>query len=283
MTIFAPAKINLYLQVYGRRPDGYHNLESMFLALDFGDTLHFDPIPGEKTEIYMEGPAAVDIPIEENIVYKALTLFREKTDFNQNFRIKVEKKIPVGGGLGGGSSNAASTLLALNKMANLPLKRPDLLEMALALGSDVPFFIYETDMAEVKGRGEFIEPVESEILKIHDFIVLVNPGFPSDTAAAFKLWDEYSQTQEAMENVFYALPSYGSNAFLHVLREPEKSVYTGIIAKLTELGAESAGLSGSGSTCFGIFKEKEQAEKAVEILRDNWKFVECCCVKKNDD
>jgi 4-diphosphocytidyl-2-C-methyl-D-erythritol kinase len=276
MTIFAPAKINLHLAVLDRRPDGFHNLESLFLALNFGDILHFEPLPGEKkTEIN-----GTDIPLEKNIIFKALSLFREKTGFNRSLKIKMEKHIPVGGGLGGGSSDAASTLLALNKLAGSPLNRENLLEMAAALGSDVPFFIYETPAAKITGRGEQIEPVEPPGW----FIVLVNPGFPSDTAAAFRLLDEYRAQNPAEVSVSARLidkNSYcGDNDFLPVFEEKEKAVYNGIISQLQRLGACFASLSGAGSTCFGLFEKKGQADKAAEVLSGKWGFVRAALAAK---
>jgi 4-diphosphocytidyl-2-C-methyl-D-erythritol kinase len=186
LTVFAPAKVNLHLSIKNRRSDGFHNLESLFLAVDFGDTLHFELIEGKNTNnISMEGLNSA-IPPEKNIIFKALSLFREKTAFSQGINIHVEKRIPLGGGLGGGSSNAAAALLALNKLAGAPLARDTLLEMAAALGSDVPFFISETPAAWVTGRGEFITPVEAHGASL----VLVNPGFSSNTAEAFSLLSE---------------------------------------------------------------------------------------------
>jgi len=288
LTVNAPAKVNLHLAVFDKRPDGFHNLESIFLAVDFGDTLHFELISGEKTlKLTMKGSfsADFDLPVEKNIIFRALSLFREKTGFDHGLKISVEKRIPFGGGLGGGSSDAAATLLALNKLAGFPLSREQLLETAAALGSDVPFFIYETAAARVTGRGECIEPLEAP----HLFFVLVNPGFPSDTAAAFRLFDEWVADTQRIESLargeisrFLNMapetwPFY--NDFLPVFKEPEKSVYNGIISKLRELGAEFAGLSGAGSTCFGVFTESELAEKAAAVLRvtpSAWSFVECC-------
>jgi len=288
LTVAAPAKVNLHLAVLDKRPDGFHNLESIFLAVDFGDTLHFEPISGKKAlELTMEGPAAAgfDIPVEKNIVFKALSLFMGKTGFDRGLKIRVEKRIPLGGGLGGGSSDAAAALLALNKLAGFPLDRGQLLEMAAVLGSDVPFFVYETGAARVTGRGECIQPLETRRL----FLVLVNPGFPSDTAAAFRLLDEYREsnpnlTTQRRADGYSHFPSKWSfsNDFLPVFKEPEKSLYNGIISRLRELGAEFASLSGAGSTCFGVFKEKPLAEKAATALRGVESggfrsFVQCVC------
>jgi 4-diphosphocytidyl-2-C-methyl-D-erythritol kinase len=278
---FAPAKVNLHLAVKDRRPDGFHNIESVFLAINFGDTLYFDVIKGKNTvEIAMEG---LDFPFstEENIIYKAVSLFREKTGFDQGVKIRVDKRIPLGGGLGGGSSDAASALLTLNKIAGSPCSREILLEMAASLGSDVSFFIYRTPAARVTGRGECILPINAPLL----FLVLVNPGFPSDTSAAYKLLDAVrgssqnaAQACEIMQKDIIDESEYHnfSNDFLGVFPEPEKSVYSGIIAKLRELGAQYANLSGAGAACFGVFADRWQAQKAADALKGKWAFVQDC-------
>jgi len=281
LTLIASAKVNLHLEVLDRRQDGFHNLESIFLAVDFGDTLHFELVEGEKTaEIAMKG-LDLGISIEKNIIFRALCLFREKTGFDKALSIIVEKRIPAGGGLGGGSSDAAAVILALNRLAGFPLSRAALLETAAAIGSDVPFFIYQTAAAKVTGRGETIAPFEAPRL----FFVLVNPGFPSDTAAAFRLLDEYrasliphAQARRRTEKEVFSDPAQWSfkNDFLPVFGERERSVYNEIIGKLRELGADFAGLSGTGSTCFGVFKESESAQRAAQTLRGTWNFVECC-------
>ena len=190
LTVMAVAKINLHLEVLDRLQSGFHNIESIFLALDFGDILHFELVKCQKTtELAMKGLNFALPPIEKNIVFRSLRLFREKTGFSKGLNIIVEKRVPAGGGLGGGSSDAAATLLALNRLAGFPLNQAALLETAAALGSDVPFFIYRTSAARVTGSGDIIEPFEAPPL----FFVLVNPGFPSDTAAAYRLLDEYRE------------------------------------------------------------------------------------------
>jgi len=323
MTVFAPAKVNLHLTVKNRRKDGFHNLESIFLAVDWGDTLIFTPLEGKNTvEITMktekkekkvaatffgngscylfpiEGnqngssyhfPA---IPIEKNIVFKALSLFREKTGFSDGLDITIEKRIPIGGGLGGGSSNAAAALLALNKIAANPLGFDTLLEMGAVLGSDVPFFLHQTTVAWVTGRGEHIKPLETPCL----FLVLVNPGFSSSTSEAFRLLDGFRNASQGGVEVGEGAEFFGSaevlkdakflndrffNDFLPVFGEKEKLIYNQIICRLRELGADFASLSGAGSTCFGIFGSKEQAQKAAEVLRSEWEFVQYCCTYKS--
>ena len=297
MAILALAKINLHLAIKDKRPDGFHDIESVFLALDWGDTLFFET--GAKSdELFMNwannDTGAPSIP--GNIILRALALFREKTGFLKKFKITVEKRIPLGGGLGGGSSDAAAALLALNKIAGSPLGKDALLEMGAALGSDVPFFLREIPAAWVTGRGEHIEPIEIPQL----FLVLVNPGFPSNTAEAYRLLDEYRDSNNLttnntntanlqsdievkvregsrgswLKNDFFSFNFY--NDFLPVFKEREKSIYNKICCNLLELGAVFASLSGAGSTCFGVFSDKEQARKAAQALSGKWSFVHWC-------
>jgi len=284
-TIFAPAKLNLHLSVLDKRSDGFHNLESIFLAVDLCDTLHFEPSGNVNlAEIQInwdENIKPEEIPLEKNIIYKTLSLFREKTGYVQGFKIDVEKKIPAGSGLGGGSSDAASALLFINEFAGFPLKQQQLYETAGMLGSDVPFFIRRTAAALVTGRGECITPINAPDC----FIVLVNPGFPSDTASAFNLLDEYRIREnlfktsrlsdfDSQNHLFRLFSLNLQNDFLDIL--PEKKNYYRIIGCLKEAGAEFAGLSGTGSTCFGIFFEKMQAQKAVVYMNSEYRFVKCC-------
>lgn len=293
LKINAPAKINLHLAVLDKRPDCFHNLESIFFAVDLNDTLYFKPFEAENSaEITMEGIlSSVPIPLEKNIIFKALSLFRAKTGFSRGLKIKVEKRIPFGGGLGGGSSNAASALLAMNRLAGGPLSRDELLQMAAAIGSDVPFFIHETGVALVTGRGEKIRPLKAP----NWFFVLVNPGFQSDTCTAFKLLDKNRNSSQKSAkakkpNNFSSPGSAASlcdedfelfvNDFLNVFEEPEKLIYNSIISDLHELGAQYANISGTGSTCFGVFGEIEKAKEAAASLRNKWNFVECCSVQK---
>jgi len=292
ITIEAPAKINAHLQVGDRRLDGFHDLESLFLALAFGDTLHFETTPSEAgLEIAMNGPAALPlaIPPAENIISRAVSLFRERTGFNQGLKVTVEKRIPPGGGLGGGSSDAAAALLAINRLAadGGLLDSAELLEMGASLGSDVPFFMYKTPAAWVSGRGERIQPIELPEAMRKLAFVLVNPGFPSDTAEAYRLLDSWREGRREegggvppggwLSSLFPTslfLAPHFFNDFLPVLSDSDKGpVYQRMIDELRKLGADFAGLSGSGSTCFGVFSGQEQAEAAREVLSKSWPFV----------
>jgi 4-diphosphocytidyl-2-C-methyl-D-erythritol kinase len=306
--IQAPGKINLHLRVGDRRTDGYHDLESVFLCLDFGDTLWFEigePVCSEPacSIRFAEGtePSWVEaLAPERNIIARTAYLFRERTGFDKPVRVRLKKRIPLGGGMGGGSSDAASTLIALDALAGTALSRDVLHEMAAALGSDVPFFL-SGGAALVSGRGETVQPIrvsalESPHTDVPFWVVLVNPGFPSDTAEAYVLLDELRRNGtaeplnrlpargdilvKAMEKYPASWP-YG-NDFLPVFltpgpegdMTPAGKAYRDILVDLRVLGADFSGLSGAGSTCFGIFSQKGAAEQAVQSFLTRYMFVE---------
>jgi 4-diphosphocytidyl-2-C-methyl-D-erythritol kinase len=204
-----PCKINIHLGVGEKRSDGFHELESIFAALDFADTLTITPLPEEegRTPLVMraEGPfselsrllRAPPIPLENNLVCRAAELFRAKTGFSGSLAAELVKRIPPGSGLGGGSSDAAAALLALNSLAfprstgKAPLSRKALMDLAAQLGSDVPFFVQiagprDSPACLVTGRGEYIKPLPPPPPL---GVLLAFPGFASDTRAAFALLD----------------------------------------------------------------------------------------------
>jgi 4-diphosphocytidyl-2-C-methyl-D-erythritol kinase len=291
LTLKAPGKINLHLRVKERRSDGYHGLESIFLTLDFGDLLRFS---------LLDRAGAADIrglealPRAENTVFRALALFRAETGFDRGLRVDLEKRIPLGGGMGGGSSDAAFTLLALNEISGAALSASRLEAMAGKLGSDMPFFL-TGGAAWVSGRGELIEPLP---LPAGFPVVLVNPGFPSGTAEAFRLLDAFREGRtpalneicgsrlaapggldSGRELLVKALEGHPRdwpffNDFLPVLSAGAGRIYPDILGRLKTLGADFAGLSGAGSTCFGVFTDAGEAEKAAERLRRDWPFVQ---------
>jgi 4-diphosphocytidyl-2-C-methyl-D-erythritol kinase len=225
LVLKAPCKINLHLKIRDRRSDGFHDLESIFVPLDYADTLVFTPMGGDRdnglSAVTMKakgpfldlsarrGQIFDPIPLEKNLVYRAAEIFRKKTSYSGDLAIEIIKRIPPGSGLGGGSSNAAAALLGLNSLADRPgasgrtLSREELLDAAAELGSDVPFFIPasaapaapaagttpaapELAPAWVTGRGECIKPLPSPPPL---GVLLVFPGFGSHTGRAFGLLD----------------------------------------------------------------------------------------------
>jgi 4-diphosphocytidyl-2-C-methyl-D-erythritol kinase len=285
-TIEAPCKINLHLKVKHLRPDGFHELESLFAALSFGDSLSFELGGKDGTaELEQTGPYRADLAglvWEKNLVCRALALFREKTGFKAGVRIGLAKRIPLGAGLGGGSSDAASALLALDRLAGTGLDDRELLKMAAALGSDVPFFL-TCGAAWVTGRGETIE---TGAVPAGLWTVLVKPPFRSGTTDAFRLLDARRAGESPETRGIGEFDTHGwkkilasppgewpfYNDFLPVL--PRSAVYRDICGALKKLGAPFSGLSGSGSCCFGIFDDREKAEKAVQSLLGQRNFVQ---------
>ncbi|MDR1948351.1 MAG: 4-(cytidine 5'-diphospho)-2-C-methyl-D-erythritol kinase [Spirochaetaceae bacterium] len=301
--IRAPCKINLHLKVGVRRSDGYHDLESIFLRLAFGDDLSFRVVRRRAgrsdCEIRVSGAAPApggglpevfspETP-EGNIVHKAVSLFRAKTGYDRALGIRLRKRIPLGGGLGGGSSDGASTLLALNALAGTALSGEALLEMATSLGSDVPFFLSPGPggVAWVSGRGEGIRPLDAPRRL---WVVLVNPGFSSGTPEAFALLDRAREGEEGekpsgpgREALIAALGGpprewpYGNDFLPVFIREgtpAAKAAYKGILRDLSSLGADFSGLSGAGATCFGVFTDKGAAERGVDFLKKRWNAVQ---------
>ena len=284
--IEAPAKLNLHLSIGGKRPDGFHEIDSLFLALSFGDTLLIEnnPLfPDSVPEIIMEWQANNEIPLEKNIIYKAVTLFRIHAGYADGLKITVKKRIPPGGGLGGGSSDAAAVLLALNILASPGggkiengglLEKSVLCEMGAVLGSDVPFFLSGLPAALVRGRGEIIQPsVLPETIRNSVFL-LVNPGFSSDTAEAYRLLDNFRETGTAAKAADNSSWPY-TNDFLPVFEACNNNgkIFRQIIDKLYTLGACFAGLSGSGSTCFGIFPNRDKIKTARETIAGQWPVI----------
>ncbi len=186
---FAPAKINLYLHIVGKRTDGFHELETLMAPISLGDTLEIELI-ARGIEFTCSDPALGDA--KENLATRAARIFLEEMKLETGVRIHLEKAVPVGAGLGGGSSDAAAVLLALRELTGVTCGDAKLAELAAQLGSDVPFFIYKTP-AVCRGRGEIIEPVALKE-KLHG--LLVHPGFGVSTPWAYKTYAANPQPGE---------------------------------------------------------------------------------------
>ncbi|MCL2473043.1 MAG: 4-(cytidine 5'-diphospho)-2-C-methyl-D-erythritol kinase [Treponema sp.] len=192
-TIEAPCKINLHLGIGEKRSDGFHTLESIFATLAFCDTLRFECTEKEGDSTLLMNWEIPEEPIlpSKNLVMQAVSLFRGRTNYKKGLKIAVTKRIPAGAGLGGGSSDAASSLLALNLLAGTALPIEKLMEMAATLGSDVPFFL-SGGAAYVGGRGESIEPVE---IRRKLWVILCKPPFSVSTSFAFRALDQVRESQ----------------------------------------------------------------------------------------
>ena len=178
----APAKLNLTLEVLGRRPDGYHEVRTVLQAVDLADRLTFGPADGLTLEVDPESPVSVaDVPVEGNLVLKAAQLLRQETDVEAGALIKLYKRVPVAVGLGGGSSDAATALLGLRRLWNVDIQERRLLNLAARLGSDVPFFI-RGGTALGAGRGEELTPLPTPSQPWA--VVLVPPDAPGPQKTA---------------------------------------------------------------------------------------------------
>lgn len=268
LTILAPAKLNLTLEVLGKRTDGYHEIRSLVQTISLCDTLSFEP--ATRTSLECTEPALQN---QENLVLRAAELLQKTYGHRGGARIKLEKKIPWRAGLGGGSSDAAATLLALNKLWQLQLKTTDLLKLAAQLGSDVPFFIYK-GTALIEGMGEKITPLLPASAKSW-FVLLVPPipKMPNKTkqsyarltelhfttgqfaSKAVELWTKSSQISPPL--LFNVFDSVAFDIF------PELNIYW---KHFEQSGATHIHLAGSGPTLFAPLAQENNARALHQHL-----------------
>jgi len=261
--IHAPAKINLFLQVLNKRPDGYHNINSLFQAVTLFDVLKFTKIDKPICELRLVNSGVSEIA--DNLIVKAFDLMKMNFNLKRGVEVGLEKKIPIASGLGGGSSDAAATIIALNQIFNLGLDKNKMAEIALQLGSDVPFF-FSRGQALITGRGEKVQesasPGEYQI-------VLVSPALSLSTKegyAALKRDLTCSDTPYNLKNYrtledFFESLTQARNDFEKV--QFKKYPKLGEIKEeLVKCGAEFARMSGSGPTIFGVFQNNTDTERA---------------------
>jgi 4-diphosphocytidyl-2-C-methyl-D-erythritol kinase len=254
MQVFAPAKINLSLQILERRSDGFHEIETLIAPISLCDEINIDNIDSDEAIEFRCDDASVP-GSDENLAVRAARAFFETTRINGGVLIELRKKIPHGAGLGGGSSDAASTLLALNELFHTNLPREALAKIAETIGSDVPFFIFQS-AAVCRGRGELVSPTKlSESLSL----VLLKPAFAVSTAWAYSRWRDSREIPE----ISYVTQHFAGQTFMNDLERPvfEKFIFLGRIKtwllEQPEVGA--ALMSGSGSTVFAVTRGNADA------------------------
>jgi len=249
----APAKLNLFLHITGRRPDGYHELQTLFQFLDFSDTLGFEATADSDICV---SPAIPNIPRESNLIYRAARLLQEHTGCRQGARIHLTKRLPMGGGLGGGSSNAATTLVALNRLWGTGLDSERLQRLGLQLGADVPIFIHGR-AALATGVGEQFENVEIP----EPWYLLAIPACHASTAELFQAKQLTRNSNVITIRAF--LEGGGHNDFEPVLRER----FALIDRCLTMMDtASKARVTGSGSCLFSSFATEQEAYAAHQQM-----------------
>jgi 4-diphosphocytidyl-2-C-methyl-D-erythritol kinase len=267
VTAFAPAKVNLYLHVTGRRADGYHLVDSLVAFPDIGDRITAEPSADFSLEL--GGPEAaglIDDP-RENLVLRAARLLAERIGTSAGARLRLEKNLPVAGGIGGGSSDAAAALRALTAMWDAAISQEALCELGLRLGADIPACLH-TGPVWVAGIGERIEPAALP----RAGILLANPRRPLPTAAVFAARSgefgkvgRFERVPEDAAGLAQALSSRHNDltsAAVGFVAE-----IGAVLARLARLpGALLARMSGSGPTCFALFRDRAQADEARGVL-----------------
>lgn len=263
-SVEAQAKINLRLCVIAREASGYHQLESLFARIELADTVRV------ATDTHSRGLSCpgLDLPVEQNLAYRAAVAFIEAAGWPTGFQIDIEKRIPAGGGLGGGSADAGAVLRALNAMAPTPLSPSALLTVAAGLGADVPFLTLDTPLALGWGRGERL--LELRPLPARE-VLLALPNFGVETKAAFGWYAEaLSQgplkapaplSVDELDRWERIIPlAVNDLEAVVVARHPEIGI---CVQRFQEAGARIARMSGSGSTAFGVFDRRLATEPAL--------------------
>ena len=276
LVVPAPAKLNLFLHVTGRRPDGYHELESLMVLLDFGDTLTLETRDDGRIELTHPTPGVAP---EQDLTHRAATLLQRETGTKQGVTLAIDKHTPMGAGMGGGSSDAASVLLALNRLWQLNLDRAKLMQLGLQLGADVPFFIFG-QAAHVTGIGERLEAVTVPPLAA----VILMPPVHVPTAAIFGAPDLVRNTPRSNAGAFP--PDFGRND----MQPPAVARFPAIATALHALDSAEFGevgrkalsparMTGSGAAVFRLvdrgFPASEESWRAAgDRLREEWKFLQ---------
>lgn len=267
ITVNAPAKINLFLDIIGRLDNGYHSLFMVMQSVDLADTVVIET--SEEKGICLTCSDDRLPTDSKNIAYKAAVKFCEYAGFEPSFRIHIEKKIPFAAGLAGGSADAAAVIVGLNSVLNTGFTQRQLCEIGLSVGSDVPFCIAGgTQLSQSTGG------VLSPLKELDDcFIVLAKPEAGVSTAEAYAAADnaqlyrpDSMRMLDACEKGdFEGICRYAGNVFEQVIEVPERVEFKRI---MRECGASLCQMSGSGPTVFGFFKNIEDAEKCVDKLKE---------------
>jgi 4-diphosphocytidyl-2-C-methyl-D-erythritol kinase len=255
MQVIAPAKINLSLRVLGRRSDGFHEIETFIAPISLYDEIKIERRPGkQKIAFRCDDPS---VPKgDDNLVVRAAKVFFKEKNISSGVSIELKKRIPHGAGLGGGSSDAASTLLALNQLFETNLPREVLRKMAETIGSDVPFFIFQS-AAVCKGRGELVSPTR---LSKQLSVLLLKPEFGVPTQWAYSRWRDSHE----IPGVSYCVQKVAQQSFVNELERPvfEKFVFLAQLKMwlLNQPEVGAALMSGSGSTVFAVLRDRADAE-----------------------
>jgi len=271
----SPAKVNLRLEILKKRGDGYHEIRTIFQKISLHDTLHFSLKRKRGIRITADHPC---LPTgKRNLVYKAVQSMLERSDYEGGVDVVIEKRIPLGAGLGGGSSNAATTLKAVNQLLKMNLNRKELMEAGAKIGADVPFFLFEGS-AIGSGVGERLRKIELPTL----WYILIYPNFEVSTRWAYQ---NFILTKTKYHfNLRKLLKT--SEGIVRLLWNDLEGVVSGKYSEirimkrmLTSVGAMGAIMTGSGPTVLGIFPGEKKATEACQLLKRmvrgrGWKVIQ---------
>ncbi|HEX4631129.1 MAG TPA: 4-(cytidine 5'-diphospho)-2-C-methyl-D-erythritol kinase [Chthoniobacterales bacterium] len=262
MQLWAPAKVNFSFQIKGRRADGFHEIETLMAPVSLADRLIIERA-GDNDRIDFSCDDS-SLPVgDDNLVVRAAKLFRERAGIDSGVRIALEKKIPHGAGLGGGSSDAASTLLGLNELFEAKLPLEELMNLAAQLGSDIPFFVVRS-AAICRGRGELVTPIP---LHAKFDLLLLKPDFGVPTPWAYARWIDSRE----LPDIDYSPQEFGGIRFVNDLEKPvfEKFVFLARLKTWLRQQPEVAValMSGSGSTLFAVLRDGSRVEELRGRIR----------------
>jgi 4-diphosphocytidyl-2-C-methyl-D-erythritol kinase len=280
ISIPALAKINWSLQVLGKRADGYHEIDTVLQTISLHDNLTFEVTEDPSIKFWCDDRL---LPADEsNLVWRAAAALRERYSIKSGVKIRLEKRIPTEAGLGGGSSDAAITLIALAHLCRIELSKNDLVELAKTLGSDVPFFLFG-GTARGTSRGNVIKAL-ADATEAH--LLIIKPNASVATAQAYELLSARTLTSPDAKTIlsssqasdFSDLKSLGAlqNDFESLVFQLEPEIKRAKVA-LMKSGALTAKLSGSGSAVFGIFENQDAQERAIRTveLEAGWRAFPC--------
>ncbi len=266
MILFPNCKINTGLRILRRRPDGYHDIETVMVPVDWTDVLEIVPSESSETTLTVTGNA-VDCPPEKNLVMKAFRALEKHVGTLPPVNIYLRKIIPDGAGLGGGSADAAFTIRGLNEMFNLGLTDDEMAAVVATVGSDCPFFIYNRPMLAT-GTGTDLEPIELDLSAYS--IVIAKPCEGVSTAQAYAGVTPTDKSARITDVISHSVLDWKDR----LMNDFEPSVFAkctlvaGLKNRLYEYGAVYASMSGSGSSVYALFDDDKLAENAVEALSD---------------
>jgi 4-diphosphocytidyl-2-C-methyl-D-erythritol kinase len=276
MLLNSHAKINLYLKIGKKLKSGYHNIQSIMQPVLLHDNISFEKLNEDLIIVQSNNP---DLESKGNLAYKAASLLKDRFKVKEGVKINLEKNVPMSAGLGGGSSNAANTLVTLNKMWDLNLSQKKLIGFGAEIGSDVPFFIVG-ETALVEGIGDKIKPLRKSISMN---IVLVNPGIKVSTSWAYKQFDKNkpkSTNKKDIKELINAInkkdvKKISENIYndFDAMIEKKHKITKEIKTNLKKFGALNSIVSGSGPTVIGLYDSIYPAREAYFKLKDLYPFV----------